>query len=278
MQLTRMIGLVLVLVGGASAAAAPEHAAASFMADTSAVRPGQPFRVGVLLKIEPGWHVYWLNPGDAGLPTTVTLHLPEGFTASPMQYPLPKRFTQPGDITGYGYPEEVMLIATITPPANVAKSDVEIGAEVTWLVCENVCIPGSAKLSMKLPVGDSAQAKDRAMFDQWMARMPISIGQAKDIARHSESVGEKRVSIAIDWKDEAPRDIEWFPPPGDAVTFSDVRIQTEGKTTRITAAFERMSKEKVGLSPVASLLAYTVGTDRHGVVIPVELGSPGRSN
>ena len=45
-------------------------------------------KVGVLLEVEPGWHVYWMNPGDSGAPTTVSLTLPPGFTAGPVRFPL----------------------------------------------------------------------------------------------------------------------------------------------------------------------------------------------
>ena len=71
------------------------HVQASLVADTTGVSVGKPFTVGVLLKIDPGWHIYWKNPGDAGLPTKVKWTLPDGFTAGELRYPTPHEFTLP---------------------------------------------------------------------------------------------------------------------------------------------------------------------------------------
>src|SRR5205823_13799940 len=89
---------------------------AQLLADTTAVKPGEPFTVGLLLDIEPDWHVYWTNPGDSGAPTTVTFKLPKGFTVGETEYPVPIKFPQPGDVVGYGYKESVLLTAKVTPP------------------------------------------------------------------------------------------------------------------------------------------------------------------
>src|SRR3954447_3387972 len=139
-----VLPVVLVLViGTASLFAAPEnHVKAQLLADVSAVAPGHPFDVGVLMKIDPGWDVYWQNPGDAGLATSVRFTLPDGWKASDLRFPLPTQFTVEHSVT-YGYENEVMLLATITPPANArAGENATISAAVAWLVCKQVCING----------------------------------------------------------------------------------------------------------------------------------------
>src|SRR5205814_10225203 len=124
---------------------------ATLLADVDSVKAGKPFTLGVLLKIKPGWHVYWKNPGDSGLPTRVTWTMPEGFTAGELRFPIPTRFDQPGDIIGYGYHDELHLTATVTPPKNLdAGKPLTFGADVAWLVCEKVCLPGKASVSVEL--------------------------------------------------------------------------------------------------------------------------------
>src|ERR1700722_15895266 len=91
--------LCCLLVSRASA----EHVRAELLANTSGVQAGKPFWLGVRLTIDPGWHVYWKNPGDAGLPTRVTFTLPNGFSAGPLRFPTPHRFDQPGNIVAFGY-------------------------------------------------------------------------------------------------------------------------------------------------------------------------------
>src|SRR5687768_8264465 len=76
--------------------AGPQIVKAELLADTSAVKPGSTFRVGVRLTLEPGWHVYWINPGDSGVATKVKIDAPEGFKVGDVCYPVPTKFDQPG--------------------------------------------------------------------------------------------------------------------------------------------------------------------------------------
>ena len=124
---------------------------ASLVSGTAGVVPGKPFEVGVLLEMAPGWHTYWEYPGDAGLPTSITWTLPEGFVAGPIQWPLPHRVVEPGEIEVYAYKDKVLLLTAIVPPAEVIEKTVTLRAKVDWLVCEEICIPGSANLEISLP-------------------------------------------------------------------------------------------------------------------------------
>jgi len=165
---------VMALACRASAAepAGEELVAGRMLADVKSVAPGQPFAVGVMLEIKEGWHVYWKNPGDAGLATAVKFNLPEGFSAGPLRWPKPETFKQPGDVTGYGYTGKVMLISTITPPKDLpAGSKVAISADVSWLSCKEKCVPGEKKLALELPAAASAAHDNRELFSAWQARM-----------------------------------------------------------------------------------------------------------
>lgn len=146
---------------------------AALVADTTAIVPGKPFRVGLHLRMAPGWHTYWENPGDSGLGTTLKLELPEGFTQGPLVWPLPQRLIEPGDIQVYAYKGETLLTATITPPAD-ATGPVEIKGRATWLVCEAICIPGRADLSLTLPVESSAAQAGTELFAKFDASVPSS--------------------------------------------------------------------------------------------------------
>src|SRR5271170_1748892 len=86
------------------------HVKTELFADVSAIQPGKPFWLGVRLSIDPGWHIYWKNAGDAGLPTRVKFTLPDGFSAGPLQFPTPHRFDQPGNIVAFGYEDSVLLL------------------------------------------------------------------------------------------------------------------------------------------------------------------------
>src|SRR5947207_2903295 len=130
---------------------------AELLADTTAIVPGKSFTVGLLLRMAPGWHTYWKFSGDAGLPTELKWKLPPGWKSGEVQWPIPLKTVDPGDIQTYGYVHEVLLRQEITPPPKIENSTIKLVADASWLVCEKICIPGSATLELELPVSASSQ-------------------------------------------------------------------------------------------------------------------------
>jgi thiol:disulfide interchange protein DsbD len=109
---------------------------AELLADTNAIVPGKPFTIGLLLRMVPDWHTYWAFSGDAGLPTELKWKLPSGWKIGEIQWPIPLKTSDPGDIETYGYEDEVLLMQEITPPQKLNDSTVKLSAEANWLVCE----------------------------------------------------------------------------------------------------------------------------------------------
>jgi thiol:disulfide interchange protein DsbD len=105
------------------------------LSDSNAIVPGKPFSVGLLLRMAPNWHTYWKFSGDAGLPTELKWKLPPGWKVGEIQWPIPLKTIDPGDIQTYGYENEVLLMQEITPPPNVDGSTVKLVADANWLVC-----------------------------------------------------------------------------------------------------------------------------------------------
>src|SRR5205807_9776436 len=104
----------------------------------------------------PGWHTYWRYPGDAGIPTEIKWQLPPGWHAGEIQWPIPLKLTEPGDIQIYGYHDEVLLMMQLTPPAQIGEKSVKLAGTANWLVCEKICIPGSAAVQLALPIAAQA--------------------------------------------------------------------------------------------------------------------------
>jgi thiol:disulfide interchange protein len=142
---------------------------AELVAETTSLAPVSTLWVDLHLAIKPGWHVYWRNPGDSGLPTTIDWELPSGFSAGTISWPVPEHFLQ-GGIGNYGYAGSSDLLVPITIP-----KDVDIGgtavlsAEASWLVCAEICIPGGAKLSLSLPIVAGPVAADPARAELFAA-------------------------------------------------------------------------------------------------------------
>lgn len=143
---------------GSAAHAAPK-AKLSLLPSMEAVVPGQPFDVAIRFQLESGWHIYWQNSGDAGLPPSVRWTLPEGFLAGDLQFPIPKRHVSPGDIITNVLSGEPVLVVKVTPPAAIEAGSVKLGAAVGYLVCEKTCLREDATLSLDLPVHTTGAAK-----------------------------------------------------------------------------------------------------------------------
>jgi len=141
---------------------------------TTAAVPGQPVTVALRLKHREGWHTYWQNPGDSGLPTTIDWKLPPGVKAGPIDWPAPHALPA-GPLVNYGFEGEILLPSTLTIPADAkAGTELAIGARADWLVCRETCIPEGADLTLALPVGATASAHPRwgAPIAATMASLP----------------------------------------------------------------------------------------------------------
>ena len=102
---------------------------------------------GLYFKLEPGWHVYWKNPGDAGLPPNIHWTLPEGVTSEPLQFAAPKRLPL-GPLMDYGYEDEVLYPFKLEIAKSAKPGAAVLHAKVDWLVCSASCIPGKADLEI----------------------------------------------------------------------------------------------------------------------------------
>jgi thiol:disulfide interchange protein DsbD len=144
---------------------------ASLVPELTAVEPGGTVWVGLRLEMKPGWHTYWRNPGESGLSTTVDWTLPPGVVAGPLSWPQPERFTI-STITNYGYAGTVMLLTPIEVPAEFRGDRLAIRAEASWLVCAEVCVPGSATLATDLPTGTPSIDPAAASFVEARSAIP----------------------------------------------------------------------------------------------------------
>ncbi len=134
-----------------------DHCTIELISEAAAIQPWKSFMVGIQIKMEPGWHTYWRDPGDSGMPTRVKWILPEGFNAGEIQWPVPKRFSDEM-VTNFGYEEEVILLTEISPPESLAVgTEVPVTAKVSWLLCKDICVPEEAELTLRLPVAETSR-------------------------------------------------------------------------------------------------------------------------
>ncbi|MBV8376977.1 MAG: thioredoxin family protein [Verrucomicrobia bacterium] len=211
-----LLGVVFGTGGSAQAQlySGKELVKAALLSDASSIAPGQKFRVGVLYRIEPGWHIYWKYSGDAGMPTKIQWQLPPGFKAGELQWPLPMREKEPGDLEVFDYTSEVLLFAEIEAPATLPAQPVSIQAKSDWLVCQSLCVPGRAQISLNLPAGSNTPSDFAPAFQKYASRVPKQLGSP--IKLGFSRTGKSLVAVV----DGIAKDVslDFFPiPPEDAV-------------------------------------------------------------
>lgn len=163
---------MLAFVGRSNAQLPAEpHLKVELISEQATSPPGQPLWVGLLFRLEPGWHIYWQNPGDSGEPPKVQWDLLAGFVAGSIRWPQPIRLGG-GSVVDYGYEGQVLLMAPIQGSSSRnATSLPSLSADVKYIVCRDVCIPGKAHLTLSGPAGGD-WALWRALFEQTRAQLP----------------------------------------------------------------------------------------------------------
>jgi thiol:disulfide interchange protein DsbD len=150
-----------------------EHTTVELIAEDAAIVPGEGFDVAVRFKMEPHWHIYWKNPGASGLPLEITWDLPEGIEAGEIEWPAPKRIPLAG-LVNYGYEGTATFIVPMTASEGLAVGQtLTLKADLFWLICKEICLPGDASLERTLPVADSSEiGPEKAAFVAARASQP----------------------------------------------------------------------------------------------------------
>jgi len=137
----------------------PSDVTAQLIADTKAIVPGRPFKLGVRLSMQPGWHTYYKDPGDAGIPTKIIWKLPVGFQMGILYWQKPTKFDDAG-ITTYGYMNSTLISTEIVPPSQLdSAKGLNFSAQIKWLSCKDICVPGQGEAKLTLPIVSSTDTK-----------------------------------------------------------------------------------------------------------------------
>ena len=174
------------------------HATVELIAEPASLpADGGTVTVGFYLEPDPGWHVYWVNPGDAGQAPKLKWSLPDGFEAGPFRFPAPKLLPF-GDLNTYGYHGAVLLLAEIAVPPGLENGRrYELAAAASWVVCDDeLCVPERAQVAVTLPAGDGAADRNRAAaFAEARAALPKAVDWP---ARFEVADGRVHIEIAAD--------------------------------------------------------------------------------
>lgn len=263
---------------GATALAAPvrtPHVEAELVSERTALVPGAATTVALRLKMAEGWHTYWQNPGDSGLPTTLTWTLPPGMSAGAIQWPAPHALPA-GPLVNFGYEGEVLLLTDVQVPAGARIGEpLTLKAKAEWLVCRETCIPEEADLELALPVSDRADP-----YPQWgqaiaatRAALPRKV--AGWIAEARGDGQKVTVTLTAPAGAAMPAQVHFFP-------YQEGRIEPAGKQTfareangNFTLTLPVANQLLPGFTEVAGVLTSSDGfADGAGKALAITFATP----
>ncbi len=231
------------------------HVRVTLISETRGVTPGQPLQLALREEIGDGWHTYWINPGDSGLPTTIDWTLPTGFTAGDFAFPVPERIVY-GPLVSYGYEHEVLLPVTVSVPAKLdAGANVTLSGHAEWLVCSDVCVPEEADVSVTLPVVTGPATADPRWTDAFAktrAAMPTD-----DPFPTTVKSDAKSIQLHVATGDAGKLGKIAFFPLDDGAIDNDAPQQTVADKTGITVTLVKGPK---ALSRLNGALAFEDGS------------------
>nr|WP_277979426.1 thioredoxin family protein [Sphingomonas phyllosphaerae] len=203
--------LVTLLAGSGAFAQPARHVALALVAESDRPAAGSEVALAFRAVPQPGWHGYWRNPGDAGVPTRVTWTLPVGARAGELDYPVPSRLLIAG-LMNYVYEKPWALLTTLRVPAGLAPGTrLPLVAKLDYLVCTaEICVPEKQTLTLDLTVGDGAiDPARRAAFDGWRRALPRPLSTPATWQRTGD-----RFRLAVPLPADAPASGVWFYPAG----------------------------------------------------------------
>jgi DsbC/DsbD-like thiol-disulfide interchange protein/cytochrome c biogenesis protein CcdA len=201
--------------------------------------------LAIIMHTKPGWHGYWLNPGDAGLPMSVDWTLPNGWQTGPLRYPVPSRLTIAG-IMNYVYERDFAVLAKLKVPPGT-RGPQRISARMRWLACtDKVCVPESGDVSLDVPT-DSLATPD-ARFNGWRRALPQPLSSPARFAVRGE-----RIEVAIPLPASVNLSEPYFYPADDGpIDYSAAQgFRRDGDT--LIAELKRRRGSPRSLSGVLSL-------------------------
>lgn len=236
---------------------------AELLADTAAIVPGKSFTAGLLLRMAPGWHTYWKFSGDAGLPTELKWKLPPGWKIGDIQWPIPLKTIDPGDIETYGYENEVLLMQEVTPPSKLDASSGKLSTEASWLVCEKICIPGGTTLQLDLPVASTSQPANTDVFARYRRLLPQN-PPGPDAARADWSRAGSDLRLKIMSETLAKYSaVDFFPLPEQETIVGHPAVESRNQTEIVfRVPLESAPKDLSSMTGLVVFAQHPNGDDR----------------
>ena len=195
MKRTFFLTLLIWLLAQASAFAQRyvdnEYTYSEIITEKTAITPGETMWFALRQEVREGWHVFWKNPGEAGLTLKVEWATPEGFAVGDILYPTPE-YIPVGPLASYAHEGAPVFLFPVTVPSKLAiGEEIIIDIKASWQACEEICVPEEGRFTFSMPVTETSEidASRTALFDGARAALPTTYeGEATINARGGKYV------------------------------------------------------------------------------------------
>ncbi len=261
--------------GAPFAAGAPKTVTVDIVANRTAGTPRSDYEIGIRLRHEPGWHTYWRFAGDTGYSPSVVWSLPRRWSAEPLGWPIPQKH-KTGTLTNFVYSGEVLLPYKLDIPWGTAYGTAAtVKAKVEWLACKDVCIPGEAEVSMRVPVEVASKPSAQApLFAAAHQRIPEKVASEYI----SAVIEEDRIRIdLLPLAGKVEKSIEFFPLESGLIDFKQLDRKHTGEKEGVTSLYLKahanyMKDAAAGtLKPLPGVIVADGGPGKGGWAIETTL-------
>ncbi len=194
-----------------SFAHAQNYAKATVVMESYKVNYDNNIKLGLLVNLERDWHLYWKNSGDSGIPTSIQLSLPNGFSSYKVFFPIPKSFEFDG-LVSYGYENQVMFTIEVDLPERTELKDHVVGIKLKSLICKDICIPFDTVIQFTIDLSKDyvAPVSVSNLFNQNENYLPAKSNNLKASAILNKDKVSLRLS-GLSPDDRAVKSIYFFP-------------------------------------------------------------------
>jgi DsbC/DsbD-like thiol-disulfide interchange protein len=265
-----LFALFFPLVVFAQPSPASDHADLRFLSEYSHVKPGETTTIGLHIDLEDGWHVYWKNPGDSGIPVRFRWSDAPQVTFGDVKWPYPTTFKEEHLVT-YGYKDETLLMIPVKVAADAREGTHVLETRVEFLVCKDICLPGFENHSIRLNVsknGNPSKTSEASSFQKFRSKVPTQATLTK--STFSESGNKLTLQLEGDFS-------SWG-NLSEALFFAGVENQIESSAPQVvsytanTLTFEltlsRYKNEEI--SSLNGVVVIPAGTEKKAFEITAQ--------
>lgn len=180
------------------------------------IKEGSSFYVALHFELDPKWHIYWKNPGDAGAPISILFDKHPDYTVEEILWPTPHRFELEG-LTGFGYEDEATLLVKLKASDSLKEQDeIPLRAHVQFVACNTECVPYFLLLEKTIKVSKEILGKDAkysALFDKARIHLP----QDPSSLDLSLNANDLRLDFKLDHFNQAIYSAYFYPEKEDLI-------------------------------------------------------------